>query len=98
MLDGEKASVSGLFALLIGAHSTGCQRPSQRPRCAGCGDGESRFPDVYVLVADRNQDDPRAVDILEVNNIITALRQMASERTLLFALLKRISVRSTLIS
>ncbi|KAG9075814.1 histone methyltransferase set2 [Ceratobasidium sp. UAMH 11750] len=35
-------------------------------------------------------EDPQPIEMHEVNNIITALRQMASERTLLLALLKRI--------
>ncbi|KAG9103842.1 histone methyltransferase set2 [Ceratobasidium sp. 370] len=37
-------------------------------------------------------EDPQPIEMHEVNNIITALRQMANERTLLLALLKRIDL------
>ena len=54
------------------------------------------FPWLGLLADYLMQEDPQPIEIHEVSNIITALRQMASERTMLLALLKRINVRGDL--
>ncbi|QRW06494.1 histone-lysine N-methyltransferase SETD2 [Ceratobasidium sp. AG-Ba] len=50
--------------------------------------GKSRGRDALAIAIE----DPQPIEMHEVNNIITALRQMASERTMLLALLKRINL------
>ncbi|KAG9127114.1 histone methyltransferase set2 [Ceratobasidium sp. 392] len=50
--------------------------------------GKARGRDALTIA----MEDPQPIEMIEVNNIITALRQMVSERTLILALLKRIII------